>query len=104
MTEKVYIAEMADLPLKMGIQVKNGTQPMAIFKMSETKVYAIGNTCPHRGGSLSEGMVTGEEVICPLHSLHIQLATGQPISDEVDYEKVPTYETIVESGKLYVMV
>ncbi|MFD1672758.1 nitrite reductase small subunit NirD [Agrilactobacillus yilanensis] len=103
MTQKVYIAEVADLPLKMGLEVKNGAESIAVFKLSDTEIYAIGNICPHAGGPLADGMVSGKEVICPLHSLHLNLVTGQPITED-DLEDVPVYETAIEAGKFYIMV
>ncbi|GAF39669.1 nitrite reductase [Agrilactobacillus composti DSM 18527 = JCM 14202] len=104
MTRKAYIAEMADIPLKMGLEVQNGAQSMAIFKLSDTEVYAIGNICPHRQGPLADGMVTGKAVICPLHSWQISLLNGEPLLENAGKAGVPTYETIIEAGKLYVMV
>lgn len=103
MAEKVFIANVSELPLKMGLKVKNGSQTIGIFKLDETTIYAIGNVCPHAQGPLSEGMVTGHEVICPLHGLHVDLITGKPINDDT-LADVPTYETVIEDGKLYIMV
>ena len=97
MAEKVFIANVSDLPLKIGLKVKNGDQTIAIFKLDEKTIYAIGNVCPHAQGPLSEGIVTGHEVICPLHGLHIDLFTGKPISED-DFENVPTYETVIEAA------
>lgn len=104
MAQKVFIADMADVPLKMGLEVQNGAHPMAIFKLSETEVYAISNICPHKSGPLADGMVSGKVVICPLHSWRISLESGAPLLENEGQPAVETYETIIEDGKLYVMV
>ncbi len=50
-------------------------QSIAIFNLGGT-YHAIENTCPHRGGPLAEGMLAGEEVICPWHGSRFNVKTG----------------------------
>ena len=57
-------AEFEDI--EAGKLAQAGGQSIAIFNLGGT-YYAIENTCPHRGGPLAEGMLAGEEVICPWH-------------------------------------
>jgi nitrite reductase/ring-hydroxylating ferredoxin subunit len=65
------------------------------------KIYALGNTCPHLGGSLGRGTLQGNSVICPLHHWTFDLGTGRAIVGVAD-EKTPVYETKVENGKIFV--
>jgi len=67
------IAELEDL--ETGKLVEAEGQSIAIFNLGG-RFYAIENTCPHRGGPLSEGMMTGEEVICPWHGSRFNVKTG----------------------------
>jgi 3-phenylpropionate/trans-cinnamate dioxygenase ferredoxin subunit len=66
-------AEFDDL--EAGKLVEAGRQSIAIFNLGGS-YYAIENTCPHRGGPLSEGMMAGEEVICPWHGSRFNAKTG----------------------------
>ena len=49
---------------------------VAIFRNAENKVFALLDRCPHKGGPLSQGIVFGENVACPLHNWTIGLADG----------------------------
>ena len=49
---------------------------VAIFRNAENKVFALLDRCPHKGGPLSQGIVYGETVACPLHNWQIGLADG----------------------------
>ena len=54
-----------------------GAVDVAIFRNAEDKVFALLDRCPHKGGPLSQGIVFGESVACPLHNWTIGLADGQ---------------------------
>ena len=49
---------------------------VAVFRNAEDRVFALRDRCPHRGGPLSQGIVFGENVACPLHNWTIGLADG----------------------------
>ena len=66
-------AEFEDL--EGGKLVEVGGQKIAMFVLGG-KYYAIENACPHRGGPLAEGMVAGDEVICPWHGSRFNIKTG----------------------------
>ena len=70
-------AEFEDL--EAGKLVEVGGQSIAIFTLGGT-YYAIENTCPHRGGPLAEGMMAGEEVICPWHGSRFNIKTGAVVT------------------------
>ena len=53
----------------------NGAE-VAVFRNAEDKVFALLDRCPHKGGPLSQGIVFGESVACPLHNWTIGLADG----------------------------
>ena len=56
--------------------------PVAIFRNSEDKIFALLDKCPHKGGPLSQGIVFGERVACPLHNWSIELASGCALSPD----------------------
>jgi 3-phenylpropionate/trans-cinnamate dioxygenase ferredoxin component len=66
-------AELEDL--EAGKLVEAGGKRIAIFNLGG-KYYAIEDTCPHRGGPLSAGMLAEDEVICPWHGSRFKVRTG----------------------------
>jgi nitrite reductase (NADH) small subunit len=77
MTAWTSICRVADIPVLGARRVArpNGTD-VAIFRNGEDKVFALLDRCPHKGGPLSQGIVFGESVACPLHNWTIGLADG----------------------------
>jgi 3-phenylpropionate/trans-cinnamate dioxygenase ferredoxin subunit len=65
--------------LEGGKLVEAGGHRIAVFSVGGS-YYAIENTCPHRGGPLAEGMVVGEEVICPWHGSRFNVKTGSVLT------------------------
>lgn len=55
---------------------------IALFRTAADRVFALVDRCPHKGGALSQGMVFGERVACPLHGWVIELATGAAIAPD----------------------
>jgi nitrite reductase (NADH) small subunit len=54
-----------------------GGPEIAVFRTGDDRVYALENSCPHKRGPLSQGIVHGDRVTCPLHNWTISLASGQ---------------------------
>ena len=68
------LSEFEDL--EAGKLVEVSGQSVAVFNIAG-RYYAIENTCPHRGGPLAEGMMAGEEIICPWHGARFDVKTGE---------------------------
>ncbi len=66
-----------DIPAMGSRVVRVNDVEVALFRTSAGRVHAVENRCPHRGGPLSEGIVHGDAVTCPLHALTIALDTGE---------------------------
>jgi nitrite reductase/ring-hydroxylating ferredoxin subunit len=64
--------------------------------------FALDDTCPHAGGSLTEGMIDEDLVVCPLHAYAFEIATGRCVDD--DACSVSSYPTRIESGILQVQL
>jgi nitrite reductase/ring-hydroxylating ferredoxin subunit len=73
------IAGVADVPAGSAKQVAVNGRMLALFNVGGT-IYVLDDTCPHRGGPLSEGEVQGTQVTCPWHGASFDLATGQHLS------------------------
>ncbi|HLA00118.1 MAG TPA: Rieske 2Fe-2S domain-containing protein [Thermodesulfovibrionales bacterium] len=73
-----------------------------IFRLSDGRIKAVENRCPHKGGPLSEGIVSGETVICPMHGLKISLIDGSALPP--DEGNVKTYEIRTEGEKVWIRI
>jgi nitrite reductase (NADH) small subunit len=76
MTDWIKIANLDDIP-RLGARVlRTDTMDIAVFRTSTDQVFALRDQCPHKGGPLSQGIVHGTTVTCPLHNWNIDLASG----------------------------
>jgi nitrite reductase/ring-hydroxylating ferredoxin subunit len=67
----------------------------------EGTYYAVGDTCTHRGGPLSEGDVQGTRVTCPWHGADFDLKTGAVLRAASAQKRVPSYKVVVEGEELW---
>ncbi len=84
-------------PGKGALATVNG-HDVAVFRRGD-EILAIGNDCPHQGGSLCDGWVEGEIVVCPLHGWEFDMRTGACMT--VPGESVPSYIATVEDRTIY---
>ncbi|MBK5540058.1 nitrite reductase small subunit NirD [Pseudomonas sp. TH05] len=62
----------------LGARIVDGPKgAIAIFRTSDDQVFALDDRCPHKGGPLSQGLIYGKKVACPLHNWQIDLESGQ---------------------------
>jgi nitrite reductase (NADH) small subunit len=76
----------------------SGVADVAIFRAGDGSVYALEDRCPHRGGPLSQGIVAGARVTCPLHGWTIELASGEAVAPDTGV--VRRYAVRVEGGRV----
>ncbi len=100
--QRFLVGNIQDLPKQMGYEFLAGDEKIAIFRLSNDKVKAIRNVCPHKNGPLAEGTVSGDFVFCPLHDYKISLEDG--LVQEPDEGCVATYEVDVLDDLVYVLV
>jgi nitrite reductase (NADH) small subunit len=99
MTNWTEIVKLEDIP-KLGSRVlKTDTMNIALFRTAADEVFAIKDECPHRQGPLSQGIVHGTSVTCPLHNWKIDLASGQALGP--DEGCANTFATRVEDGRVF---
>ncbi|MDE1948762.1 MAG: nitrite reductase small subunit NirD [Burkholderiales bacterium] len=77
MDDWTFICSIDDIPVLGARRVAREHGPaVAIFRTSSDRVFALLDRCPHKGGPLSQGIVFGESVACPLHNWSIGLCDG----------------------------
>ncbi|MEN9330153.1 MAG: nitrite reductase [Pseudomonadota bacterium] len=73
----IPICRVDDIPVLGARRVARAQgAEVAVFRTSNDKVFAVLDRCPHKGGPLSQGIVFGESVACPLHNWTIDLGSG----------------------------
>jgi nitrite reductase (NADH) small subunit len=77
------VGAVASVPVRGARVVRIAGHDIALFRTGTGKIYALRDRCPHRGGPLSQGIVHGERVTCPLHDWIIDLASGQATGVDV---------------------
>ena len=97
MSEWKKICLINDIPV-LGARRVARPQGMdvAVFRSSEDKVFALLDRCPHKGGPLSQGIVFGTQVACPMHNWTIGLCDGQAAAP--DEGCTPKFAGKVEDG------
>src|ERR1700712_959498 len=94
------ICSVADIPVLGARVVNRAAKPdVAIFRNSEDKIFALLARCPHKGGPLSQGIVFGERVACPLHNWSIGLVDGAAAAP--DEGCTTAYTVRVDAGRVY---
>ena len=77
-----------------------GGEEIAVFHTLDNQFYALVNKCPHKQGPLSQGIVHGTVVTCPLHNWNISLKTGEALGD--DKGCVPTIPVKIDNGRIFI--
>lgn len=94
----VEIGTINDIPRRGARCVNTPDGRIAVFRTMEDQIFAIDDQCPHKGGPLSQGIVHGAAVTCPLHNWVISLETGKALG--ADEGSVKTIPVRVEDGRI----
>ncbi|WP_110928797.1 nitrite reductase small subunit NirD [Bacillus massiliglaciei] len=100
--QKVKVGDARDMPRNLGKTVKIGSLEIALFHLVNGEFRAIENRCPHKGGVLVEGIVSGEYVFCPMHDWKISVMDGQV--QKPDNGCVKTFPVEVEGNDIYILL
>lgn len=92
------VANLEDIPPLGSRVVKSAQGDIALFRTADDRVFALHDKCPHKGGPLSQGIVFGQTVACPLHGWNIGLEDGQAVAPDKGCTK--TLDVKVENGVL----
>ena len=92
------IGALQDIPAQGARVVKTAQGCVAVFRTADDQVFATSDRCPHKGGPLSEGIVHGLSVTCPLHNWVFSLETG--MAQRADTGSVNTYPARIQAGRI----
>ena len=97
MTEWTSICRVDDIPVLGSRRVARAQGlDVAVFRNTSNEVFALLDRCPHKGGPLSQGIVFGTSVACPMHNWTIGLCDGQAAAP--DEGCTPKFQVRVEDG------
>jgi nitrite reductase [NAD(P)H] small subunit len=94
---RINLGSAAAIPLGQGRCYVVDGQEIAVFRQRDGRLFAAENRCPHRKGPLSEGIVGGGSVICPMHAHQFNLQTG---TGSEAHECLSVFEVEEADGKL----
>ena len=78
----IEIGRVEDIPRRGARVVRTAAGDIALFRTVEDEVFALQDQCPHKGGPLSQGIVSGRKVACPLHDWKVALDTGLAVAPD----------------------
>ena len=81
--------------------VKSAHGNIAVFRNADNEVFALLDKCPHKGGPLSQGIVFGRKVACPLHGWNIGLDDGRAVAPDVGCAR--SFPVKVEDGAVFLL-
>jgi nitrite reductase (NADH) small subunit len=98
---KHRVGTLSEIPEDGGVRVTLQGRNIAVFRQGD-RVYAVGDSCPHMGASLSEGFIDGNAVVCPWHGWIFSLETGvSPFDDDA---RVAVFRAVVEGDSVFLEV
>ena len=102
MSTWVKVSTVDDIP-RLGARVVHSAHgDIAVFRNAEDEVFALLDKCPHKGGPLSQGIVFGRHVACPLHNWSIGLADGNALAP--DEGCAQRFATKIENGAVFLEI
>lgn len=98
----VDVGRLEDIPRLGSRVVRTAAVEIAVFRTSDDRVFALHDRCPHKAGKLSQGIVHGDSVTCPLHNWVIGLADGR--AKEPDEGCARTVAVQLERGRILLAI
>lgn len=100
MSEWTKVCHVEDIPVAGARRIsRSNGMDVAVFRTANDHVFALLDRCPHKGGPLSQGIVFGTSVACPLHNWTIGLDSGEAAAP--DKGCTPKFAVKVEAGVVY---
>ena len=94
-----YLGPIDAIPKRGARTVRTPRREIAVFRTASDEFFALENRCPHKGGPLSEGIVHGRKVACPLHNWIIDLENGEATG--ADKGCARSFPVKLENGRIY---
>ncbi len=102
MSEWLTVGPLESIPQRGARVIESGAGEIAIFRTSDDEVFALRDSCPHKGGALSQGIVFGSKVACPLHNWGIDLVDGEAVAPDKGCAR--HFDTKIERGVVLISV
>ena len=99
----VRVTDRHQIPHREGRPATIGDREIALFNLGD-RFFAVDNRCPHKGGPLCDGIVSGAAVVCPLHAWKIDLQTGVVERPAAADSCIRSYPTRVEGDIVLVQL
>lgn len=99
---RIEVGKLQDIPSRGARVVKTARGNIAVFRTGNDEIFALNDRCPHRGGPLSQGIIHGKRVTCPLHNWVIELDSGQAVAPDSGCTR--TYAIEVVDGTIFLQL
>jgi nitrite reductase (NADH) small subunit len=96
------VGAVADIPERGARRVRTPAGDIAVFRTGDGRIFALLDRCPHKAGPLSQGIVHGHAVACPLHNWVIDLATGHPTGADAGKGCTPVAPVTILDGRVFI--
>jgi len=96
MSAWIAVGRLEEIPRLGARVIRTPKGEIAVFRTADDRVFALDDRCPHKGGPLSQGIVHGARVTCPLHNWMVELCDGRAVAP--DEGCTVSYPVRVEEG------
>ena len=97
----IDVGAVSDIPARGSRRVPTPDGDIAVFRTGDGRVFALLDRCPHKGGPLSQGIVHGHAVTCPLHNWSVDLETGEAMGADRGRGCAPVVPLEVREGRIF---
>jgi nitrite reductase (NADH) small subunit len=99
MSDWIEVGEIEAIPRLSARVIETDQGNIAVFRTSKDEIFALEDHCPHKGGPLSQGIVHGTKVTCPLHNLIMDLTNGEAVAP--DEGCAISFPVKIDQGKIF---
>ncbi|VAW85073.1 Nitrite reductase [NAD(P)H] small subunit [hydrothermal vent metagenome] len=99
MSNWIEVGKVEEIPKQGARVVETAEGDIGIFRTLEDEIFALRDRCPHKNGPLSQGIVHGKRVTCPLHNWNIELESGEVVAP--DEGCAASFPVKVEAGVVF---
>ena len=100
MSNWIEVGKVEEIPQQGARVVETPSGDIGIFRTLEDEIFALRDRCPHKNGPLSQGIVHGKRVTCPLHNWKIELESGEAVAP--DEGCAASFPVKIEEGVVYI--
>lgn len=98
MSDWLDVGRVEDIPRLGARVVRTPYGDVAVFRTADDRIFALDDRCPHKNGPLSQGIVHGDRVTCPLHNWVVELSSGEAVAP--DEGCTAAHRVLVADGRI----